>query len=75
MDLEEQMTNIFWVDARILFYYQWFGDVISLDTTYCTNGDHRPFVIFLVFNHYRGGVIFGETLLCDEIIEYLKWLF
>ena len=60
IDSEEQITNVFWTDARMLFDYQCFGDVISLDTTYCTNGDHRPLVIFSGFNHYRGGVIFGS---------------
>jgi len=46
MDLEEQITNIFWVNVRMLFNYHYFGDVISLDTTYCTNGDHRSLAIF-----------------------------
>ena len=73
MDLEEQITNIFWADARMLFDYHCFGDVISLDTTYCTNGDHRPLAIFSGFNHYRGGVIFGAALLYDETIESFKW--
>jgi len=75
MDLEEQITNIFWADARMLFDYHCFGDVISLDTTYCTNGDHRPLAIFSGFNHYRWGLIFGAALLYDETIESFKWLF
>ena len=73
MDLEEQITNIFWVDARMLFDYHCFVDVISLDTTYFTNGDHRPLAIFSRFNHYRGRVIFGAILLYDETIESFKW--
>ncbi|KAH1232532.1 Protein FAR1-RELATED SEQUENCE 5 [Glycine max] len=74
IDSEEQITNIFWADARMLFDYQCFGDEISLDTTYCTNGDHRPLAIFSGFNHYRGGVIFGAALLYDETVESFKWL-
>jgi len=59
------------LDARMLFDYQCFGDVISLDTTYCTNR-HSPPAIFLRINHYRGGVIFGVALLYDDTIESFK---
>ncbi|XP_075507489.1 protein FAR1-RELATED SEQUENCE 5-like [Primulina tabacum] len=27
MDVEEQITNVFWADARMLFDYEYFGDV------------------------------------------------
>ncbi|KAL8480856.1 hypothetical protein ACS0TY_027396 [Phlomoides rotata] len=33
MDMEEQVTNVFWADARMLIDYEYFGDVVSLDTT------------------------------------------
>jgi len=47
----------------------YFGDVVSLDSTYCTNSLHRPLVIFLGFNHRRKLVIFGATLIYDERTE------
>ena len=75
MDSEEQVINVFWADARMLVDYACFGQVISLDTTYCTNRDHRPLAIFSSFKHYKGGVIFGVTLLHDEIVESFKWFF
>ncbi|XP_054793910.1 protein FAR-RED IMPAIRED RESPONSE 1-like [Prosopis cineraria] len=59
----------------MLIDYAYFGEVISLDTTYCTNRDNRPLAIFSGINHYRGGVIFGAALLYDETIESFKWLF
>ena len=34
-----------------------------------------PLAIFSGFNHYKGGVIFGATLLYDETIETFQWLF
>ncbi|XP_075521519.1 protein FAR1-RELATED SEQUENCE 5-like [Primulina tabacum] len=34
MDVEEQITNVFWADARMLIDYEYFGDVVSPDTTY-----------------------------------------
>lgn len=46
MDLEEQITNVFWADAKMLIDYESFGDVISVDTTYCTNRAHRPLALF-----------------------------
>ncbi|XP_045791852.1 protein FAR1-RELATED SEQUENCE 5-like [Trifolium pratense] len=46
MDCEEQITNVFWTDARMISDYGYFGDVVSLDTTYCTNGANRPLALF-----------------------------
>jgi zinc finger SWIM domain-containing protein 3 len=37
MDIEEQIANIFWVDAKMLTDYAYFGDVVSFDTTFGTN--------------------------------------
>ncbi|XP_057417602.1 protein FAR1-RELATED SEQUENCE 5-like isoform X2 [Lotus japonicus] len=34
LDVDEQITNIFWADARMIMDYEYFGDVVSLDTTY-----------------------------------------
>ncbi|KAL8528923.1 hypothetical protein ACS0TY_006407 [Phlomoides rotata] len=73
MDMEEQVTNVFWADARMLIDYEYFGDVVSLDTTYCTNSAHRPLAIFSGFNHHRGAVIFGASLLYDETAASFKW--
>lgn len=67
MDVEEQITNVFWTDAKKLINYEFFGYVISLDTTYCTNKDNEPFASFCGFNHYRKMVVFGAVLLYDEM--------
>jgi zinc finger SWIM domain-containing protein 3 len=75
MDCEEQITNVFWTDARMIMDYGYFGDVVSLDTTYCTNGANRPLALFSGFNHHRGTIIFGCALLYDETAESFKWLF
>lgn len=52
MDVEKQITNVFWADALMLIDYESFGDVISLDSTYCTNSSHRPLALFSGFNHH-----------------------
>ena len=75
MDTDEQITNVFWADACMILDYGYFGDVVSLDTTYCTNNAHRPLVLFSSFNHCKQAVIFKVALLYDEIAKSFKWLF
>jgi len=75
MDNEEQITNVFWADARMIIDYEYFGDVVSLDTTYCTNRAHRPLALYFGFNHYRQIVVFGVALMYDETVDSFKWLF
>lgn len=75
MDIDEQITNVFWCDAKMILDYGYFGDVVSLDTTYCTNDANRPLAFFSGFNHYRGTIIFGAALMYDETIPSFKWLF
>jgi zinc finger SWIM domain-containing protein 3 len=75
MDCEEQITNIFWADAKMIMDYAHFGDVVSFDTTFGTNKESRPFGVFVGFNHFRETVVFGATLMYDETFESFKWLF
>ena len=75
LDEEEQIANIFWVDAKMLIDYAYFGDVVSFDTTFGTNKESRPFGVFVGFNHFRETVVFGAVLLYDETFESFKWLF
>jgi zinc finger SWIM domain-containing protein 3 len=74
LDSEEQITNIFWVDAKMLIDYALFGDVITFDTTYSTNKEYRPLGVFVGFNHFRV-VVFGAALLYDETEDSFEWLF
>jgi len=75
MDIDEQITNVFWCDAKMVLDYRYFGDVVSLDTTYCTNRANRPLALFTGFNHYRGSIIFGVALMYDESSVSFKCLF
>nr|XP_025669190.1 protein FAR1-RELATED SEQUENCE 5-like [Arachis hypogaea] len=75
LDNKEKITNIFWADARMVIDYAIFGDVITFDTTYCTNKENRPLGVFCGFNHHREIVIFGAALLYDESKESFMWLF
>ncbi|XP_042501706.1 protein FAR1-RELATED SEQUENCE 5-like [Macadamia integrifolia] len=75
LDSEEQITNIFWADPKMIIDYAHFGDVISFDTTFRTNKECRPFGLFAGFNHHRGCTVFGAALLYDETAESFEWLF
>jgi len=75
MDREEQIANIFWVDAKMLSDYVYFGDVVSFDTTLGINKESRSFDVFVGFNHFRETVVFGAVLVYDETFESFKWLF
>ena len=37
MDDDARLQNVFWADARSRTAYEFFGDVITFDTTYLTN--------------------------------------
>ncbi|XP_028110428.1 protein FAR1-RELATED SEQUENCE 5-like [Camellia sinensis] len=75
LDNEEQITNMFWADAQMIIDYVQFGDVVTFDTTYKLNKEHRPFASFVEFNQHRETVIFGAALLYDETANSFAWLF
>ncbi|XP_028121982.1 protein FAR1-RELATED SEQUENCE 5-like [Camellia sinensis] len=55
--------------------YAQFGDVVTFDTTYKLNKEHRPFASFVGFNYHRETVVFGAALSYDETAETFVWLF
>ncbi|KAH7661074.1 FHY3/FAR1 family protein [Dioscorea alata] len=75
VDVDDQMSNIFWSDANSQLDYYYFGDVVCFDTTYRVNDYGRPLALFLGVNHHKQIVIFAAALLYDETVESYKWLF
>lgn len=75
LDVDEQVTNIFWADHEMITNYGLFGDSVSFDTTFRTNKDCRPLALFTGFNHFKMTTIFGAALLYDETIGSFEWLF
>lgn len=61
--------------ASMFIYYEYFGDVISLDSTYFTNSSHRSFFVLYGFNHHQRFGNFRIVLLYDKTIDSYKWLF
>ncbi|XP_027924928.1 protein FAR1-RELATED SEQUENCE 5-like [Vigna unguiculata] len=75
VDADDQITNIFWVDTKMIVDYTDFGDVVCFDSSYKYYKDSRPFVPFLGINNHQQMTIFGAALLQNESVESLKWLF
>nr|XP_010930472.1 protein FAR1-RELATED SEQUENCE 7-like [Elaeis guineensis] len=75
LDMKDQITNVFWTDARSKFDYEHFGDVVCFDTSYKINDYGRPFAQFMGVNNHKQTVILGAALLYDDTMETFKWLF
>ncbi|XP_044319359.1 protein FAR1-RELATED SEQUENCE 5-like [Triticum aestivum] len=75
LDCEENISNIFWADAKMVIDYAHFGDVVTFDTTFGTNKEYRPFGVFVGLNQFRETVIFGAALMFDETFASFQWPF
>nr|XP_045086337.1 protein FAR1-RELATED SEQUENCE 5-like [Aegilops tauschii subsp. strangulata] len=75
LDCQEDITNIFWADAKMMVDYAHFGDVVTFDTTFGTNKEYRPFGVFLGLNQFRETTVFGAALMFDETFASFQWLF
>ncbi|KAK2661581.1 hypothetical protein Ddye_000155 [Dipteronia dyeriana] len=75
LDAEDQISNIFWADAKMMVDYIDFGDVVCFDTTYKLIKDTRAYSLFTGVNNHKQMLIFGAALLYDDTVESLKWLF
>ncbi|XP_068660353.1 protein FAR1-RELATED SEQUENCE 6-like [Aristolochia californica] len=77
VDIDESghLRNVFWSDARSRVAYQYFGDVISFDTTYLTNGYDIPLTSFIGVNHHGQSVLLGCGFLSGGSTENYMWLF
>eukprot|EP00268_Persea_americana_P058338 TRINITY_DN704_c2_g1_i1.p1 TRINITY_DN704_c2_g1~~TRINITY_DN704_c2_g1_i1.p1 ORF type:complete len:781 (+),score=116.72 TRINITY_DN704_c2_g1_i1:322-2664(+) len=72
---KEGHLNVFWVDGRCRASYNYFGDVITFDTTYLTNKYNMPLALFVGVNHHGQSVLLGCGLLANEATETFTWLF
>ncbi|KAF5457179.1 hypothetical protein F2P56_021301 [Juglans regia] len=77
MDLDDEgrLKNIFWADPRSRAAYQYFGDVVTFDTTYLTNRYGMPFAPFVGVNHHGQSILLGAGLISSEDTETFVWLF
>jgi hypothetical protein len=75
MDDDCRLRNVFWADARSRAAYDFFGDVITFDTTYLTNKYDMPFAPFVGVNHHGKSILLGAGLITSEDTETFVWLF
>ncbi|KAF5448937.1 hypothetical protein F2P56_029428 [Juglans regia] len=77
MDLSDdgRLKKVFWADPRSRAAYQYFGDVVTFDTTYLTNRYGMPFAPFVGVNHHGQSILLGAGLISSEDTETFTWLF
>ncbi|KMZ62044.1 FAR1-related sequence 5 [Zostera marina] len=68
-------TNILWADAKARMAYNYFGDVVTFDTSYLHDKDMMPIVTFSGVNHHMQPVVFGCALIVDQTETSFAWLF
>ncbi|KAM6547826.1 hypothetical protein CsatB_019502 [Cannabis sativa] len=72
VDNQNRSTNFFWRDCRSRMDYNYFGDVIVLDTT--CRIDNMVYALFWGLNHHQQCVIFGCAILLEETLDSFVWL-
>ncbi|RYR05063.1 hypothetical protein Ahy_B06g084913 [Arachis hypogaea] len=66
VDENHSIRNVFWADARCRAAWEYFGDVVTFDTTYKTNRYDMPFGSFVGVNHHGISTLLGCALLRNE---------
>ncbi|XP_075475813.1 protein FAR1-RELATED SEQUENCE 5-like [Primulina tabacum] len=67
--------NFFLRDSRCEVDYEFFGDILSVDTTYRTNRYNLICAPFVGINQHRQNVMFGLAFMSDETESLFEWLF
>lgn len=75
VDKHDCLTHAFWADAKARTSYYYFGDAVTLDTSFAENKDFLPLVMFTGVNHHMQRVMFGCALLIDFTEASYVWLF
>ncbi|KAI3455563.1 hypothetical protein Pfo_012226 [Paulownia fortunei] len=71
---EHRLRNVFWVDAKGVEDFTYFGDVVSFDTTYFASKYRIPLVLFIGVNHHIQPTLLGCGLIADETLYTFVWL-
>ncbi|RYQ89826.1 hypothetical protein Ahy_B09g096275 [Arachis hypogaea] len=69
------IKHAFWADARSRAAFEYFGDVVSFDTTYNTNRYNLVLGSFVGVNHHGQSTLLECALMKNEDIQSFKWLF
>ncbi|XP_073045332.1 protein FAR1-RELATED SEQUENCE 5-like [Primulina eburnea] len=75
LDDDDRVMNFFFRDYRCSVDYEYFGDVLSIDTTYKTNKYNLICAPFVGINHHMQNVLFGLAFMSNETESSFEWLF
>lgn len=75
LDGDKRIKTLLWTSGRSRSQYNFFGDAITFDTTYCTNLYKMPFGMFVGVNNHFQSVLFAGVLMRDETSESFEWVF
>ncbi|XP_016195213.1 protein FAR1-RELATED SEQUENCE 5-like [Arachis ipaensis] len=68
VDAANKFRSALWVDAKCKASYEYYGDVVSFDTTYSRNKHGLPFASFVGVNHHGKSTLIECALLGNEEI-------
>ncbi|KAL6609415.1 hypothetical protein ACP70R_039384 [Stipagrostis hirtigluma subsp. patula] len=74
-DRANRIKTLIWTSGRSRSQYNFFGDVVTFDTTYCTNLYKMPFGIFVGVNNHFQSTLFAGVLMRRETTKSFKWVF
>ncbi|XP_016206679.1 protein FAR1-RELATED SEQUENCE 5-like [Arachis ipaensis] len=75
VDNDYKFRSAVWVDARCKASYEYYGDVVSFNTTYSTNQHGLLFASFVGVNHHGKSTLLGCALLGNKEIMSFEWVF
>ncbi|CAK8570745.1 unnamed protein product [Lathyrus sativus] len=75
LDDDFHVRNVFWAVAKSRSAYEYFGDVVTFDTTDLTNKYDMHFSAFVGVNHHGQSTLLGCGLLSGEDTNSFVWLF
>ncbi|XP_072071842.1 protein FAR-RED IMPAIRED RESPONSE 1-like [Arachis hypogaea] len=75
LDEECKFRSAVWVDARCRASYKYYGDVVSVDSTYSTNRHGLSFASFIGVNYRGKSTLLGCALLGNEKIPSYELVF
>uniref|UniRef100_A0A0A9CUQ7 Protein FAR1-RELATED SEQUENCE n=1 Tax=Arundo donax TaxID=35708 RepID=A0A0A9CUQ7_ARUDO len=74
-DNEKKIKTLSWTSGRSRSQYNFFGDVVTFDTTYCTNLYKIPFGMFVGVNNHFQSILFAGVLMREETTKSFEWVF
>ncbi|XP_075508180.1 protein FAR1-RELATED SEQUENCE 5-like [Primulina tabacum] len=75
LDDDDRVMNFFFRDYKCAVDYEYFGDVLLIDTTYRSNKYNLICAPFIGINHHMQNVLFGLAFMSYETEASFEWLF